>query len=501
MPLSTSEMFDFLLSLLENDFLPRDFVDSDEESSSFRCHNDSMYPKARDMKYKHKPRLPRTRGGAPLHPFETFSHFCDRIERNDPNLTVVEFRNEFLNVQRLAHAIAKNSCIVELNLIQSIRHRETRDSRPRSASSHDVLHLCMEGLRHNTSIESLDLTETTVRPTGAAFVSRGLHRHPRLRQLRLSRCLLQDEGLRRLAAAPLGQKLEELDLSGNSLADGAAFLQVVLQNPHLTKLDLSNNAMNAKGVDQFVGFGGFHTLTICDMSRNNIRHDAVQSLGNALADKDCQLKELYLDANEMMDSSMESIAFGLLTNASLKKLSLTHNYLGDVGAVQIAESIGMNPNSRIQDLRFSGNKIHNSGAISLMSHSTTKMVRLDLAGNCISDGHSLCKLLRRGETFLRKLSLSRNPIPLQHTREIEFWTRLNASGGRQLLCFAGNNKQSGEAMAVWPRILSRVSNSPNGIYYFLVRKPELCTLASTTEPIEKFSKCFEQRLFTQFNAS
>ncbi|KAL3906227.1 MAG: hypothetical protein SGILL_009353, partial [Bacillariaceae sp.] len=396
-------------------------------------------------------------------------------------LTVVEFRDEFLNVRKLAHAIAKNTIVVELNLIQSIRDRETRDSRPRSAPAHDVLHLCMEGLRHNRSIERLDLTETTIRASGAAFVSRGLQRHPQLKQLRLARCLLQDEGLRRLATAPLGLQLVELDLSGNTLSDGTAILQVVLNNPNLKKLDISNNALNTKGLEQFVGFGGFHTLEHCDLSRNNIRRDAAQSLGVALGDKNCVLKDLLLDANEMLESTMESIALGLLTNTSLEKLSLNNNYLGDIGTIKIAVSVGTNPNSRLRDLRLSGNKIHNAGAQALLKNAGDKIVKMDLSGNRISGGRSICKVLRQANTCMRKLNISRNPIPLQHSHEIDFWMRLNASGGRQLLAIAGDNKEGGESIAVWSKVLGRISNHPNGLYYFLTRKPELCQLASTMQ--------------------
>jgi hypothetical protein len=34
-------------------------------------------------------------------------------------------------------------------------------------------------------------------------------------------------------------------------------------------------------------------------------------------------------------------------------------------------------------------------------------------------------------------------------------------------------------MGVWPKILGRVSDQPNGLYYLLTRKPELCQAAST----------------------
>ncbi|KAG7352334.1 leucine rich repeat LRR-containing protein [Nitzschia inconspicua] len=449
-----------------------------------RNHNNDAIPRRNNKNQKSTRKCDKQRCmSAPLHPFQSFSHLCDRIERDDPNLTLVEFRDEFLNVRRLARALANNHHIVEFNLIQSIRDRETRDSRPRSAPTHDLLHLCLDGLQHNTAIEKLDLTETTIRASGAAFVSQGLLHHPQLQQLRLGRCLLQDEGLRRLAAAPLGIRLEELDLCGNNLSDGTALLQLLQQNPHLKKLDLSNNAFTNKGLEQFLSCGGFRALQVCDLSCNNIRRGVALSLGKALADPACQLKELYLDANEMINCSVESIALGLASNVSLEKLSLNGNDLCDVSAVKIAAAMRTNPNIRVRELLMSGNKIRNTGANAIMKHACESMTKLDLSRNQICDGRIICRILRSENTTMRKLSLSRNPIPLQEAHEVELWTLLNNSGGRQLLSIAGEKQNGGDSMAVWPKILGRVSSYPNGVYYFLTRKPELFQAASSMEVI------------------
>jgi hypothetical protein len=481
-------MFEFFFSLFENDTLQTyrnidtgndghcldSFVQNDDEDSGeYDRLRKRRYQSTSNHEHQHGPPY-HHRFIVPLHPFQTVSHLCDRIERNDPSLTVVEFRDELLNVRRLARAIAKNHCIVELNLIQSIRDRETRDSRPRSAPAHDVLHLCMEGLRHNVAIEKLDLTETSVRASGAAFLSRGLQCHPQLRKLRLKRCLLQDEGLRRLSMAPLGEQLEELDLSNNNLSDGTALSQLLMRNPNLKRLDVNNNSLRSNGIEQLVEWGGFNSLELCDLSCNNIRQDTKQSLGIALGERNSRLKELFLDFNNLMDSAMEGIALGLVFNTTLEKLSLVGNYIGDVGANKIAVAIGDNPKVRIHELLLAGNKIQNSGAESLMKHSNNSMVTLDLSRNRISDARTICKILRTKNLSMHNLTLSRNRIPLHHTHEIEFWTTLNKSGGRKLLGVAGDNKHGGDLLGVWPKILGRVSSQPNGLFFFLVRKPELC---------------------------
>jgi Leucine-rich repeat (LRR) protein len=452
-------MLEFILALLDQDFSRKE----GKKRSQQRWRPENDYSVATP----------------PVHPAQSFAKICARIEGNDITLKCVEFRDEFFNVRRLAHALAVNQHITQLNLVASIRDRETRDSRPRSAPAHDILHLFMEGLRHNTSIIDLDISETTIRASGAIFVSRGLHDHPRLERLRLARCILQDEGVRRMGGAPLGKNLRELDLSGNGLSDGAAILGILRNNPFLVKLDLSNNSISAKGCEQLL-VDGFLSLEVCDLSRNLIRRDTIQILGKALSSggtKPCNLKELRLDANEFWDCSMESLAFGLVSNSSLERLYLSNNYISDLGVMKLAIALDLNKShTRLRELYLSGNNIHTSGALALIH--VKSLVKLDLSVNRITDGKGICDVIRNENVFsLKYLNVHRNPIPLYYTRLIRFWAGLNSSGGRQLLANSGDNK-GGESLTKWPAVLARVSNDPNGLFYFLTRKPEICINAS-----------------------
>lgn len=450
-------MLDFILALLEHDFS----ANAGKKGCSQQWHAANEYGC----------------NTPPLHPAQSFAKICARIENNDDTLTCVEFRDEFFNVRRLAHALALNKHITQLNLVASIRDRETRDTRPRSAPAHDVLHLCMEGLRHNTSIVHLDLSETTVRASGANFVSRALQDHPRLERLRLARCILQDEGLRRMGGAPLGKNLRELDLSGNGLSDGTAILRILRNNPHLEKLDLSNNSMSVKGCEQLLA-DGFLSLQVCDLSRNLLRCDTIQALGKALAGgtTPCKLRELRLDANEFCDCSMESLALGLISNTSLERLFLNNNCVSDLGVIKLAISLELNKRTRLRELYLSGNNIRNAGALALIQ--VRSLVKLDISANRITDGKGICDVIQNENIFsLRHLSVHRNPTPLYYARLIRFWTCLNSSGGRQLLAMSGDNK-GGDSLIKWPIVLARVSDDPNGLFYFLTRKPEICMYAS-----------------------
>lgn len=569
-----------------------------------------------------------TSDNPPVHPVQSFHRICTRIESNDETLTCVDLRDEFLNVRKLAKALSVNTNVKHLHLQRTIRDRETQDSRPRSAPAHDVLNLFMEGFRYNTGLVTLDLSQTCIRSAGALFVSRGLQDHPTLQKLRLSRCILQDEGVRRLGMAPLGQKLQELDLSRNLLSDGAPLRQILLMNPNLQSINLSVNYIGPKSLESFLK-DGFLSLRSLNLSRNQICWDGPNNaLGRALGvgygsatteqfktshdgapgvhivdetphDDEttsrpsnvadvllrprvlihCQLEELRLDCNMLSNEMAESIANGLLTNTSLRKLDLSQNFVGNKGAAALAMSISANPHCKLRDLCLGTNKIACRGALALLlfACSSTKnnssggsggsssnchpghelthdaspsfcrtdsvknateasivenrcssengLTRLDLSNNKISDGQAISNALRFVETHndsppdtgestnsnlkdekiksssfivewndmeqrknlpdprqpssLRYLNIHRNPIALKYKQEIQFWTRLNASGGRRLLSIAGNNECRGDALARWPRILGDVSDDPNSIFFFLVRKPEMCSFASS----------------------
>jgi hypothetical protein len=60
---------------------------------------------------------------APLHPHQKFQRLCIRIENNDESLRSVEFRNEAVDLCTLAKALAKNTHVLDLELVQSIMIR------------------------------------------------------------------------------------------------------------------------------------------------------------------------------------------------------------------------------------------------------------------------------------------------------------------------------------------------------------------------------------------
>ena len=303
--------------------------------------------------------------------------------------------------------------------------------------------------------------------------------------------------------------------------------------------------------------GGFLTLKFCDLSSNCIIDEMVDNdevdnndsgndsdndvdnnsssslssllkLGVALADDCCNLRELRLDNNKLMDCI--SLAYGLKRNTSLEILSLNKNCISDVGVIRLAEALfgrklnNTNTNlcttTHLKRLCLSNNKIHNKGAMALVGKSST-LTKIDLSGNCITDCRDiLCKVLRDNDSdgsnnnkniTLEQLHLTRNNhIPVNQIHEIGFWMKLNVSGCRHLLtttCTSttittatisktekgkGDNNDDktstntspsssssggggGYFLSVCPIILNKLASidDPSCLYYFLNRKPEI----------------------------
>ena len=506
---------------------------------------------------------------------QSFIKICERIEKNDPTLSCVELCDEYnLDVKKLAKAIANNTYVTNLNLQKSTFMTTTSTSRIRNRISswiRSIIHpqnnynnhnkdnnnnddndnvlycLFMEGLIHNTSIVTLDLSETNIfhnrrqddvdvdndslRPL-FEVVCYGLQNQPKIENLLLARCYgLNDNGLQQMnrmilkstftssninnnapsssSCASWGMmmmKLKSIDISGNNLSNGSTIRQLVMNNaPNLIHLNISNNSFHTKGINQFVCStttttmmnngeeeeggggegGGFLTLKFCDLSSNFIIDEMVDNdevdnndsgndndndndvdnnsssslssllkLGVALADDCCNLRELRLDNNKLMDCI--SLAYGLKRNTSLEILSLNKNCISDVGVIRLAEALfgrrlnntDTNTNTccsttHLKRLCLSNNRIHNKGAMALVGKSST-LTKIDLSGNYITDCRDiLCKVLRDNDSdgsnnnkniTLKQLHLTRNNhIPVNQIHEIGFWMKLNVSGCRHLL--------------------------------------------------------------------
>nr|XP_046196751.1 NLR family CARD domain-containing protein 3-like isoform X3 [Oncorhynchus gorbuscha] len=159
----------------------------------------------------------------------------------------------------------------------------------------------VSALESNPShLRELDLSNNDLKDSGVKLLSAGLgNPHCKLETLRLSGCLVTEEGCASLVSALRSNPshLGELDLSNNDLKDsGVKLLSAVLGNPHckLETLRLSGCLVTEEGCASLVSAlrSNPSHLRELDLSYNHPGDSGVRLLSAGLEDPHCRLEKL-----------------------------------------------------------------------------------------------------------------------------------------------------------------------------------------------------------------
>ncbi|XP_064873030.1 NLR family CARD domain-containing protein 3-like [Oncorhynchus nerka] len=159
----------------------------------------------------------------------------------------------------------------------------------------------VSALRSNPShLRELDLSNNDLKDSGVKLLSDGLgNPHCKLETLRLSGCLVTEEGCASLVSALRSNPshLRELDLSNNDLKDsGVKLLSAGLGNPHckLDTLRLSGCLVTEEGCASLVSAlrSNPSHLRELDLSYNHPGDSGVRLLSAGLEDPHCRLEKL-----------------------------------------------------------------------------------------------------------------------------------------------------------------------------------------------------------------
>lgn len=124
-----------------------------------------------------------------------------------------------------------------------------------------------------------------------------------------------------------------------------------------------------------------------DLTYNNIGHEGATEIGRVLSvGYNMSLQSLILDQNPIGDDGCVGLCKGLLTNVTLKKLSLNFCGIKEVGCGGLAELI-MEKNSGILELYLEGNGFGINGLIILANalRRNAKITTINLCDNNISE--------------------------------------------------------------------------------------------------------------------
>nr|XP_046194847.1 NLR family CARD domain-containing protein 3-like isoform X3 [Oncorhynchus gorbuscha] len=161
--------------------------------------------------------------------------------------------------------------------------------------------LASEVLKSNSSyLRELDLSNNDLKDSGVKLLSAGLgNPYCKLETLRLSGCLVTEEGCASLVSAPKSNPshMRELDLSNNDLKDsGVKLLSAGLGNPHckLETLRLSGCLVTEEGCASLVSAlkSNPSHLRELDLSYNHPGDSGVRLLSAGLEDSHCRLENL-----------------------------------------------------------------------------------------------------------------------------------------------------------------------------------------------------------------
>ncbi|XP_055752781.1 NACHT, LRR and PYD domains-containing protein 3-like [Salvelinus fontinalis] len=162
----------------------------------------------------------------------------------------------------------------------------------------------VSALKSNPShLRELDLSNNNLKDSGVKLLSAGLgNPHCKLETLRLSHCLVTEEGCASLVSALRSNPshLRELDLTNNDLKDsGVKLLSVGLGNPHckLETLRLSGCLVTEEGCASLVSAlrSNPSHLRELDLSYNHPGDSGVRLLSAGLEDPHCRLEKLNVE--------------------------------------------------------------------------------------------------------------------------------------------------------------------------------------------------------------
>ncbi|XP_029548410.1 NACHT, LRR and PYD domains-containing protein 12-like, partial [Salmo trutta] len=196
-------------------------------------------------------------------------------------------------------------------------------------------------LRSNPShLRELDLSYNHPGDSGVRLLSAGLEDpHCRLSTLKIAVCNLAVRSCASLVSALESNPshLRELDLSNNDLNhSGVKLLSAVLGNPHckLETLRLSVCLVTEEGCASLVSAlrSNPSHLRELDLSNNDLKDSGVKLLSAGLEDPHCKLETLRLSGCLVTEEGCASLVSALRSNPShLRELDLSYNHPGDSG--------------------------------------------------------------------------------------------------------------------------------------------------------------------------
>uniref|UniRef100_A0A3Q3N0Z8 NACHT domain-containing protein n=1 Tax=Mastacembelus armatus TaxID=205130 RepID=A0A3Q3N0Z8_9TELE len=204
-----------------------------------------------------------------------------------------------------------------------------------------------------STLRELDLSNNDLQDSGVKLVSDGLRSpHCKLQTLRLSGCLVTEEGCASLALALSSNPshLRELDVSYNHPGEsGLKLLSAGLKDPHW-RLDTLRYGEVCSLASVLSSQSS--TLKELDLSNNDLQDSGVKLVSDGLRSPHCKLQTLRLSGCLVTEEGFTSLASALSSNPShLRELDVSFNHLGESGRNLLSAGL-KGPHWRLDSLRY-----------------------------------------------------------------------------------------------------------------------------------------------------
>eukprot|EP01113_Clastostelium_recurvatum_P008788 TRINITY_DN1417_c0_g1_i3.p1 TRINITY_DN1417_c0_g1~~TRINITY_DN1417_c0_g1_i3.p1 ORF type:complete len:452 (-),score=66.65 TRINITY_DN1417_c0_g1_i3:99-1454(-) len=318
-------------------------------------------------------------------------------------------------------------------------------------SSKDCISIA-SALENNTQLTELYMSGHNLGVDGASALARALSHNHTLRTLAIGHAQLGEDIPQMEALAPLfaqNASLTSIDLQNKSLSNNSVEIiaHAIQRNTNIQYLDLSRNKLDDRSVPHMATLiSSTHIINI-DLSNNTFTHPFIIDMASMLRPPTSQihLQRLILSHNSIGDDGAVALASWLPSCPSLRELVLDQCNIGPAGARALAS-----PSTSLRHFSMSSNsEVGDSFAESLkgflQSNRSLSIKNLVLSDTNLSDqgavelAEAMLSADPQGEDPIT-IDLSRNAIGAPGAAALARLLRISEGSGRAMkqLNLAGN---------------------------------------------------------------